>query len=246
MEPNENQLTSYYHHHQHQHQHHQNPTSSPTNGLLPPGDTVSGAHLVYPPPPPPPQSHPPSSSSAVTATTPTTATTATAVATANTNTNSTAPNTTPSSGLEGKRKRGRPRKYGTPEQALAAKKAAAAANAAAATAQQQQQQHHHHQQQQQQQTTSSHSTSSSKERKEPHSLSSKKSNLHASGESLSLSLCVYFGFLEGLVCKFRFWGLFVCLFGVFYFNGNFLRIEWVAQWPRLRFTCTWVMVWFIN
>ena len=248
MEPNENQLTSYYHHHQHQHQHHQNPTSSPTNGLLPPGDTVSGAHLVYPPPPPPPppQSHPPSSSSAVTATTPTTATTATAVATANTNANSTAPNTTPSSGLEGKRKRGRPRKYGTPEQALAAKKAAAAANAAAATAQQQQQQHHHHQQQQQQQTTSSHSTSSSKERKEPHSLSSKKSNLHASGESLSLSLCVYFGFLEGLVCKFRFWGLFVCLFGVFYFNGNFLRIEWVAQWPRLRFTCTWVMVWFIS
>ena len=247
MEPNENQLTSYYHHHQHQHQHHQNPTSSPTNGLLPPGDTVSGAHLVYPPPPPPPQSHPPSSSSAVTATTPTTATTATAVATANTNANSTAPNTTPSSGLEGKRKRGRPRKYGTPEQALAAKKAAAAANAAAATAQQQQQQQqqHHHQQQQQQQTTSSHSTSSSKERKEPHSLSSKKSNLHASGESLSLSLCI-FRFFRGACLQISVLG-FVCLFvWCFYFNGNFLRIEWVAQWPRLRFTCTWVMVWFIN
>ncbi|KAM4108830.1 hypothetical protein ACB094_03G075200 [Castanea mollissima] len=180
MEPNENQLTSYYHHHQHQHQHHQNPTSSPTNGLLPPGDTVSGAHLVYPP-----QSRPPSSSSSAAAVTTNTATTATAtaVATANTNANSTAPNTTPSSGLEGKRKRGRPRKYGTPEQALAAKKAAAAA----ATAQQQQQQHHHHhhqqQQQQQQQTTSSHSTSSSKERKEPHSSSSKKSNLLGSGNA---------------------------------------------------------------
>ncbi|KAE8009916.1 hypothetical protein FH972_006321 [Carpinus fangiana] len=112
MEPNENQLSSYFH---------QNPTStapsgaSPTNGLLPPSEG-GGPHAVYP--------HPPFSSAT----------------------------TTSSSALEGtpgaKRKRGRPRKYGTPEQALAARKA--------------------------QQTSSSHS-SSSKDRKEP--TASKKSHL---------------------------------------------------------------------
>lgn len=124
MEPNENQLSSYFHHH------HQSPTttttttpnavSSPTNGLLPNSHSTDGTHLVYPHPVP----------SAVT------------------------------SPLEpAKRKRGRPRKYGTPEQALAAKKAA---------------------------TTSSHS-SSSKEKKDhgaaspSYSGSSKKSQLVALG-----------------------------------------------------------------
>uniref|UniRef100_A0A2N9EFN0 AT-hook motif nuclear-localized protein n=1 Tax=Fagus sylvatica TaxID=28930 RepID=A0A2N9EFN0_FAGSY len=106
MEPNDNQLTSYFHHH-----HLQNPISttapSPTNGLLPPGDSTSGAHLMYP--------HP----SAVTTTNAITTSTTTAT---NTNTTAAAAATTSSSPLEGKRKRGRPRKYGTPEQALAAKK----------------------------------------------------------------------------------------------------------------------------
>ncbi|KAI9077931.1 hypothetical protein K1719_040060 [Acacia pycnantha] len=85
MEPNDPQLSSYFHH---QHQQTANSaaaaptTSSPTNGLLP---TTDASHMVFP--------H--SVPSAV------------------------------SSQLEPlKRKRGRPRKYGTPEQALAAKKAA--------------------------------------------------------------------------------------------------------------------------
>ncbi|KAF3452330.1 hypothetical protein FNV43_RR02763 [Rhamnella rubrinervis] len=126
MEPNENQLSSYFHHH-----HHSSPTttttattpnavSSPTNGLLPNTHSTDGTHMVFP--------H--SVPSAVT------------------------------SPLEpAKRKRGRPRKYGTPEQALAAKKAA---------------------------TTSSHS-SSSKEKKDhgaaspSYSGSSKKSQLVALG-----------------------------------------------------------------
>lgn len=136
MEPNENQLSSYFH---------QNPTNtatsgaSPTNGLLPPPEG-GGPHAVYP--------HPPFSSAT----------------------------TTSSSALEGtasaKRKRGRPRKYGTPEQALAARKA--------------------------QQTSSSHS-SSSKDRKEP--TASKKSHL-APGTPLFLTnssavrfLNVIWGFL---------------------------------------------------
>ncbi|KAL0552680.1 hypothetical protein IC582_011798 [Cucumis melo] len=97
MEPNENQLSSYFHHHQH---HHQTPTTtSPTNGLLPPTHHLSaaaassdaGPHVVYP------HSVP---SAAVS-----------------------------SSPLEpARRKRGRPRKYGTPEEALAAKKAATASS----------------------------------------------------------------------------------------------------------------------
>ena len=172
MEPNDNQLTSYFHHH-----HLQNPISttapSPTNGLLPPGDSTSGAHLMYP--------HP----SAVPTTNAITTSTTTAT---NTNTTAAAAATTSSSPLEGKRKRGRPRKYGTPEQALAAKKAAAAANAAAT-------------QTQQQQTTSSHSTSSSKERKDlTISSSSKKSNLLAPGmENLNLISRFFEGFLANYV-----------------------------------------------
>ena len=98
MEPNDNQLTSFFHHHHHHphHHHHHQPqpppqtaatsTASPTNGLLPNAD---GSHMLYP--------H--SVASAV------------------------------SSQLEpAKRKRGRPRKYGTPEQALAAKKASTASS----------------------------------------------------------------------------------------------------------------------
>ncbi|XP_041017546.1 AT-hook motif nuclear-localized protein 14 [Juglans microcarpa x Juglans regia] len=134
MEPSESQLSSYFRHH-----HHQNPITtttnaavSPTNGLMPPAEG-GGLHMLY--------SHPSSvPSSAVTTTT-----------------------TTTSSPLEGtptaKRKRGRPRKYGTPEQALAAKKAAA-----------------------QQQTTSSHSHSS-KDKKDATSASSKKSHLVAPGNA---------------------------------------------------------------
>ncbi|KAK7337961.1 hypothetical protein VNO77_18555 [Canavalia gladiata] len=85
MEPNDNQLSSFFHHQHHQ-QHQQSTapttTASPTNGLL---SNADGSHILYP--------H--SVASAV------------------------------SSQLEpAKRKRGRPRKYGTPEQALAAKKAA--------------------------------------------------------------------------------------------------------------------------
>ncbi|BFG37193.1 hypothetical protein CerSpe_234670 [Prunus speciosa] len=108
MEPNENQLSSYFQH----------PTTttgtgtaatvtatntaSPTNGLLPNTHSTDGSHMVY--------SH-------------------------------SVPSSAVTSPLEpAKRKRGRPRKYGTPEQALAAKKAA---------------------------TTSSHS-SSSKEKKDHH------------------------------------------------------------------------------
>ncbi|XP_022965813.1 AT-hook motif nuclear-localized protein 14-like [Cucurbita maxima] len=92
MEPNDNQLSSYFHHHQH---HHQSPTTSPTNGLLPSTHHLSSAdattHVLYP------HSVP---SAAVS-----------------------------SSPLEpGRRKRGRPRKYGTPEEALAAKKAATASS----------------------------------------------------------------------------------------------------------------------
>ena len=92
MEPNDNQLSSYFHHHQH---HHQSPTTSPTNGLLPSTHHLSSAdattHVLYP------HSVP---SAAIS-----------------------------SSPLEpGRRKRGRPRKYGTPEEALAAKKAATASS----------------------------------------------------------------------------------------------------------------------
>ncbi|KAB2629893.1 DNA-binding protein ESCAROLA [Pyrus ussuriensis x Pyrus communis] len=92
MEPNENQLSSYFQH----------PTTttapapaapstaattpSPTNGLLPNTHSTYGSHMVY--------SH-------------------------------SVPSSAVTSPLEpAKRKRGRPRKYGTPEQALAAKKAA--------------------------------------------------------------------------------------------------------------------------
>ena len=98
MEPNENQLTSFFHHHHPHHHHHHQPqpppsqtpapttAAAPTNGLLPNAD---GSHILYP--------H--SVASAV------------------------------SSQLEpAKRKRGRPRKYGTPEQALAAKKASTASS----------------------------------------------------------------------------------------------------------------------
>ncbi|XP_022143142.1 AT-hook motif nuclear-localized protein 14-like isoform X2 [Momordica charantia] len=99
MEPNENQLSSYFHHHQHHHQSPTTTTTSPTNGLLPPTHHLSstaaaadgGSHGVYP------HSVP---SAAVS-----------------------------SSPLEpARRKRGRPRKYGTPEEALAAKKAATASS----------------------------------------------------------------------------------------------------------------------
>ncbi|XP_044498028.1 AT-hook motif nuclear-localized protein 14 [Mangifera indica] len=111
MEPNDTQqlpLSSYFHHHHHQHHHHSATapsataaTASPTNGLLPPpphttNDDGAGSHHHQ-------QQHNPMvyphsvGSSAVT------------------------------SPLEpAKRKRGRPRKYGTPEQALAAKKTASA------------------------------------------------------------------------------------------------------------------------
>ncbi|KAM1354050.1 hypothetical protein FF1_033632 [Malus domestica] len=106
MEPNENQLSSYFQH----------PTTattatgaaatttpSPTNGLFPNTHSTDGSHMVY--------SH-------------------------------SVPSSAVTSPLEPppQRKRGRPRKYGTPGQALAAKKAA---------------------------TTSSHS-SSSKEKKDQH------------------------------------------------------------------------------
>lgn len=120
MEPNENQLSSYFP---------QNPTStaptgaSPTNGLLPPAEAPR-PHAMY-------SQQPLAPFSAVTTTT---------------TTSSSAVDGTPG----GKRKRGRPRKYGTPEQALAAKKA--------------------------QQSASAHS--SSRDKREPGA--SKKSLLHAS------------------------------------------------------------------
>lgn len=159
MEPNESQLSSYFHHH-----HQQNPTAtpttaaSPTNGLLPSAEGA-GPLPTYP--------HPSSvPSSAVTSTT--------------------AATTTSSSPLEGalavKRKRGRPRKYGTPEQALAAKKAASAAA--------------------QQQTTSSHS-SSSKEKKDPAFGSSRKSLHVAPGGSFSLAFLFFLLALPGFLVSWR-------------------------------------------
>lgn len=99
MEPNDNQLSSFFHHHNHQQQHH---------------------HLHHQQQ----QQQPHANSTTVASATATTTTTTTA---------------SPTNGLDGshilypsavssqlepaKRKRGRPRKYGTPEQALAAKKA---------------------------------------------------------------------------------------------------------------------------
>ncbi|CAL5194576.1 unnamed protein product [Lathyrus oleraceus] len=96
MEPNDNQLSSFFHHHNHQQQHHHHPQHH--------------------------QQHHQGNSTTLASATTTTTTTA-----------------SPTNGLDGshilypsavssqlepaKRKRGRPRKYGTPEQALAAKKA---------------------------------------------------------------------------------------------------------------------------
>ena len=105
MEPNDNQLSSYFHrqhqqHHQHQHQQGAaaasgvaatGTTTSPTNGLLGNMDG-SHSHMVYP---------------------------------------HTVPSAVSSQLVEpAKRKRGRPRKYGTPEQALAAKKASTTSSSA--------------------------------------------------------------------------------------------------------------------
>ncbi|KAF8039089.1 hypothetical protein BT93_B1589 [Corymbia citriodora subsp. variegata] len=95
MEPNDNQLASFYHHH-HQASAAAAPppaaAQSPTNGLLPPVSASpsdgggGGAPVLYPHSVPSAAASPPLGPA--------------------------------------KRKRGRPRKYGTPEQALAAKKAA--------------------------------------------------------------------------------------------------------------------------
>lgn len=144
MEPNENQLSSYFQH----------PTTttgtgtaatvtatntaSPTNGLLPNTHSTDGSHMVY--------SH-------------------------------SVPSSAVTSPLEpAKRKRGRPRKYGTPEQALAAKKAA---------------------------TTSSHS-SSSKEKKDHHgSASPSYSGSTKKSQQFSLGgLQMAFWIFYGLVVKF--------------------------------------------
>lgn len=87
MEPNDNQLASFYHHHQSSAAA-AAAAQSPTNGLLPPasGPPDGGAPALYPHSAPSAAASPPLGPA--------------------------------------KRKRGRPRKYGTPEQALAAKKAA--------------------------------------------------------------------------------------------------------------------------